>query len=288
MSNYLNHLVTRSLNPMETSVQPRLPSLFEPVAGVPALDTVPVSSVEPEGISELEATQLREVTSPRIQTHAENIQSVVRRSPPPPSSEQPPLQPRPTADVHELGFVPPIQSLSEPLPVAPQSPIPQRDDRYQPAPLPKAAKAVDSASEEPTIPQQTVIQRVVEQLFPSQSDDVGSSKVPPPAPMRREDKSASSAPNLPPPNELPMPTLMPVRHYPTEIVKPQITPLIQPLQTPAVVSQEASQPTPTIQVTIGRIEVRATPAPVPTSTQAQPKPPVMSLEEYLHRRGGRR
>lgn len=78
MSNYLNHLVTRSLNPMFPSVQPRLPSLFEPVARVPALGTVSVDSGEPEGISEFEATQLREVTSPRRPTHVEDVQSVAR------------------------------------------------------------------------------------------------------------------------------------------------------------------------------------------------------------------
>ena len=48
---------------------------------------------------------------------------------------------------------------------------------------------------------------------------------------------------------------------------------------------EPSQSAPTIQVTIGRIEVRANTV-VPASSQPKPRPklPVMSLEEYLHRR----
>jgi hypothetical protein len=49
---------------------------------------------------------------------------------------------------------------------------------------------------------------------------------------------------------------------------------------------ETTAPTPTIQVTIGRIEVRATPSPTTTarSQQQRSTPPVMSLDEYLHQR----
>jgi len=54
---------------------------------------------------------------------------------------------------------------------------------------------------------------------------------------------------------------------------------------------EASAPEPTIQVTIGRIEVRATPPP-PAQPPGQQRaaPPVMSLDQYLQQRsrGGER
>jgi hypothetical protein len=49
-------------------------------------------------------------------------------------------------------------------------------------------------------------------------------------------------------------------------------------------------PTPTIQVTIGRIEVRATPAAAPPARKERSAPQVMSLDDYLHQRnqgGGR-
>jgi hypothetical protein len=64
------------------------------------------------------------------------------------------------------------------------------------------------------------------------------------------------------------------------------------LSTPPVV-EEASvvAQTPTVQVTIGRIEVRATPAPATVAPQAskQSAPAVMSLDDYLLQRakGGR-
>jgi len=52
----------------------------------------------------------------------------------------------------------------------------------------------------------------------------------------------------------------------------------------APITQELSTPAPTIQVTIGRIEVRATPPPAPHSQPKRSGPPVMGLEEYLNQR----
>jgi hypothetical protein len=52
----------------------------------------------------------------------------------------------------------------------------------------------------------------------------------------------------------------------------------------APVMAESSTPAPTIQVTIGRIEVRATPLPNPRSQPRHSEPPVMGLEEYLNQR----
>jgi hypothetical protein len=50
----------------------------------------------------------------------------------------------------------------------------------------------------------------------------------------------------------------------------------------------AAKPEPTIQVTIGRIEVRASVSPQTHTTKPLNKPPLMGLEEYLHRRSGGR
>lgn len=85
--------------------------------------------------------------------------------------------------------------------------------------------------------------------------------------------------------------------YPTpeEIPPNQSQALIKPAQvTPKISVIKQSQPTPektettpTINVTIGRIEVRAT-TPATASKPAKPKqkPAVMSLDEYLRQRGG--
>jgi len=52
----------------------------------------------------------------------------------------------------------------------------------------------------------------------------------------------------------------------------------------------APEPPPTIQITIGRIEVKATPPATPTSPKRPNMPPVMTLDDYLRERanGGRR
>jgi hypothetical protein len=62
-------------------------------------------------------------------------------------------------------------------------------------------------------------------------------------------------------------------------------PVFSPSLPPAV----APSP-PSIHVTIGRVEVRATPPPPAGSRDKPTLPPVMSLEEYLGRRaaGGQR
>ena len=46
----------------------------------------------------------------------------------------------------------------------------------------------------------------------------------------------------------------------------------------------ATRPTPTIQVTIGRIEVRATPPPAQHAKKPNSAPPVMTLDDYLRQR----
>jgi hypothetical protein len=69
-------------------------------------------------------------------------------------------------------------------------------------------------------------------------------------------------------------------------VQPQISPMPESVTPAPAVGPE---PAPTIQVTIGRVEVRATPAPA-TSRKPATEPAVMSLEEYLRQRsaGGER
>jgi hypothetical protein len=51
-------------------------------------------------------------------------------------------------------------------------------------------------------------------------------------------------------------------------------------------ASSGNEPEPTIQVTIGRIEIRATPAPQAVRKNTDKKPSTMSLEEYLDKRNG--
>lgn len=70
------------------------------------------------------------------------------------------------------------------------------------------------------------------------------------------------------------------------VVRPQIVPYLEPIA-PIPSPDIVPEPTATVQVTIGRVEVRATtPPPVPKPKVNRPKPPVMSLDEYLRQRAG--
>ena len=67
------------------------------------------------------------------------------------------------------------------------------------------------------------------------------------------------------------------------VTEPLLTPYVEPM----IESREpnvSERPTPTVNVTIGRIEVRATTPPASTSKRLRKTPPVMSLEEYLLKR----
>ncbi len=91
------------------------------------------------------------------------------------------------------------------------------------------------------------------------------------ASQQREADVASARPAQPvtPPVLLPLPrSLLPV------------------VRSQSVIVREAPPPAPTIQVTIGRIEVRATHSSSVTPNKAASKPAAMSLEDYLRSRSG--
>lgn len=86
-----------------------------------------------------------------------------------------------------------------------------------------------------------------------------------------------------PPATVPTPALV--------VARPQVThaPRAEPAAPQATKEALAPEVAPTIQVTIGRVEVRATP-PAPALKRPRAKPPAMSLDEYLRQRnqGGQR
>jgi hypothetical protein len=72
------------------------------------------------------------------------------------------------------------------------------------------------------------------------------------------------------------------RPLPTSSTPPPLQVPLVPLDADVLPVQRL--PVPTIQVTIGRIEVRATPPPAPRSQPRRSEPAVMGLEEYLKQR----
>ena len=68
------------------------------------------------------------------------------------------------------------------------------------------------------------------------------------------------------------------------ILNPSAVLIAPAMLTAAGLERPASQPEPVINVTIGRIEVRATVPPQKQSSKPANRPPMMGLDEYLHRR----
>jgi hypothetical protein len=91
----------------------------------------------------------------------------------------------------------------------------------------------------------------------------------------RSATTAVSSPSSPPEPAIP-PT--------SPLVTPPIV-LVPPLPKPDKPAAPSKAP-PTIQVTIGRVEVRATPPPTPVPKKRRHTAPVMSLDNYLRQRNG--
>lgn len=69
----------------------------------------------------------------------------------------------------------------------------------------------------------------------------------------------------------------------------EVVPLLRPAQTPSMqarAGKDEPPPAPVIQVSIGRVEVRMTPAPAPERKAESQAAPVLRLEDYLRLRNG--
>ena len=101
-----------------------------------------------------------------------------------------------------------------------------------------------------------------------------------------------AAPRMTERQRLAMPAELPVERERTQEPRPAAIiaqPRVRPAQRVEPAPPPPVEPSPTIQVTIGRVEVRATQPQVSTPKKQRPRPPVMSLDEYLRQRdqGGR-
>lgn len=70
------------------------------------------------------------------------------------------------------------------------------------------------------------------------------------------------------------------------IAAPPITPLVEDRTMSTLDRSQSSTTQPTVQVTIGRIEVRAVQSAPPAASRLRAAPPVMNLDDYLRQRSG--
>jgi len=277
MSDYLGNLITRTLSP-SIAVRPQLPSLFE--AGPKIRETK----------SEPEFEQ----------------QSFVEQAPVTRPSEK--LAPIP------LSILTPHQSVfREPEQTIPQifrtRRILQTSPEFEPDPLPTPILRQSTPQEPSRIfsgkedakrtpkPAAPVQPRILSQAVPTLRDDKPSNstrrrsdviKSPLPDVIASASQEVSAREEIPPQesaialNPVVVPELREHELFKRSGVQP-VVPTIRSLPPIPPLPPAAAIATPSINVTIGRVEIRAVSP--PAQQRAKPKPaPVLSLEDYLRQR----
>jgi hypothetical protein len=277
MSDYLGNLVVRSLDPTP-AVRPRLASRFEPVspalppelvAEAPALVAETVQErAEPARPRQsrkraVPAEEPEPVQAAAPRRAARRGVPLVETSPPGPLSHLPTDPPRERGNASESSSL--VQAT---LPQQrPPSPVRERGPRGEvsPADRPNREDWRSPVNAEIAAPGR----------FQNQPHRESASRQDPPI-------SSPVAPRQPAPRERDPLERTPVKaKLPVPLLQPRIT-VVERLPSP--MRQEAPAAEPVIQVTIGRIEVRATPPPVQPSRPRPATQTAMSLEEYLRRR----
>ncbi|HSE19072.1 MAG TPA: hypothetical protein VLB46_18575 [Pyrinomonadaceae bacterium] len=300
MNGYFNNLALRTMN-AGNLVEPRLPSLFEPQRGeleAPApvfysepqpprpIDAPPTEAprltVSIEESAAAEEVILREQPAvPTARSSSRNSKSDDRRATPAPSKHEDPTES--PALVNLSTTQPPSQAPPTKTPSVPKS----------------ETKSVTSVSPQPASAERSTVTKVTaERSFA-------------PAPQSKIETATTSAVEeqvstveeqnvyLETPATLKTPALsLPeVKPEPVERLiersrntgKTDFRSVTRSITNYAWRESEAPEPEPTINVTIGRVEVRAAPATNTKPTRTRQESPVMPLDEYLRkqRRGER-
>lgn len=160
----------------------------------------------------------------------------------------------------------------------------------QPRPLASAADIPSRTTEgqrrptfEPAI-QRTLIKRIVSPAEPvATSVSGGETEAVPSRHTSDWERGTAPEPTVPRSERPPVETAPAMTQSPI-VAEPHVTHYVEPATRPRAELAAAPEAAPTIRVTIGRVDVRATPPPAPTPKVQRPKAPVMSLDEYLRER----
>lgn len=303
MSDYLSNLLAKNdnqLNELET-IQPRLPSLFE-------FSRATSSVLEAEElIMQLEVKEVESPLQREIPSFHQCSQNYSREQ----TSEQIPLP-----------SYPPLSTITAPtehssikeniLPQAPEnnniqslpSSTPENNNLQSPpssAVVPNTVvnnlMPIETAkynSSEPLVIREIIKEQITNQQMISPKETVTVENITHNQTIEKPEESTANIVSVNQPNNTFIKNLVTFntvnssestvfpRHQTSMIISGQVTSAIKSFE------REPSQPIqpPTIQVTIGRIEVRATTPVTSSSNQSRPKPSAISLKEYLHQRGG--
>ena len=300
MSNFLNNIVARNNNQLET-VQPRIPSLFEPgietrnlsILGDFAQNTASDYSSVEENIQELP----RDRINPVPQIHQLEV-----KSPPEQKISYPQQTDTSSQEITQMEKEPQKQTngekkghiftreqdeLSANFPVKPQTNF--VTNNYL-----ETVEIHNQKSPKPTVIQQLIAKETfTKEIFTTEESKTETPEIYPLIPQQPETKiveqiilPTTQKEMLSNTEKYPTPEEIPPNQSQTLITPAQITPKISVIKESQPIP-EKTETTPTINVTIGRIEVRATtPATASKPVKPKQKPAVMSLEEYLRQRGG--
>jgi hypothetical protein len=279
MSGFLTDLVRRQEKPAD-AVRPRLPSLFETDAG-PAL---------PQSKSDAPISELT------VEEAAPAAEEPARASrPPAQSARQMPAAPAAESDATEPAFAPSRQRAA---PLQPLQPLEQNLEREaQPAAVqPRRAPRIESepaeapmAAEAPAFAIQPVAERRLTRLSPviEETEIVEAPRV---TTTRTVTESTATREPAPAPaiRPVPQPPVFepPQAAAPTFAMPPQTRQQAREAQ-----RRQSEQPRvpaePSIHVTIGRIEIRASEEREPRARAKDAPSSVMTLDEYLKSRAKR-
>lgn len=293
MSDYLSHLVARSLDRTEV-IKPRLASFFEPsVQGEPVFGDESGSermdaSYAPDetGYDNLQSAWLSDQT-PQLKSDA--LQPA--RS----GSQQTPGQPRSGMTRQALpasssSSVPPevtAQSLKKTPQQKPSQDLPAPsggDEPYVASPGAAAERSRASAHE-------PAIQSIPIESSPPTLQEVTAQ--PSAVRMVQQESDHEMLTPLAPPSPGDGETYQPHRVTAERNRESTREPAIQPITIEQIVLPDKTQPRASepaepaaIRVTIGRVEVRATTPPQPPAPRTRPPGPALTLDDYLKKRNG--
>jgi hypothetical protein len=272
MSDFLSNLVTRSLTPGSDAIRPRLPSLFEPWHTVVDLALHAPTEVAP--LREL--GQLPEVSDYLpVDRQSGGVATIKERQ----RGED---EAAPARQVASTGWLPEAEPMMRPTIALPPNDLTPTPQRVETSEIAKTPEILPAAKQPLTIAVQPVLAesgatteraRQLSQLVPSLRQPLANGDV-----LNRgaatgkplQEVVTSSSP-------VPLPSQQrPPAGRPPGALPPSTTHYQPPTSSP----QPSDQ---TIQVTIGRIEVRATPPPAP-ARRPRTEPASTTLDEYLKRR----
>lgn len=286
MSDFLDNLIDRHSDAMP-QIMPRLPSLFEPEVTRGGWN----AAVPDNNVPEMEETNVppsTQIVGPTdLGAVIEPIQHKAAPAPPVPANEE---RPSAKAVLSEPVFSLLLQETSRP------SPFLHRDEegvREVDATMEPLTPTLSSSPATPFSPTVGRVRHAHQQMrLEHKSPDFEATT--------EEHTSVAEHMNKPifflPPRESPVResdltsehlTLSEREKRRTQgLLTPSTAPIAPIIPSVAGPERPMSRPEPVINVTIGRIEVRATVSQQKQTPKSESRTPVMSLEEYLRRRSG--